>query len=495
MKRPLLVTSLLLLAAPLPAQDVSAPAPTLQQTPPPPAAPKTLVVPALAEKTLPNGIRVIVAPRTGTGLVSVQMLVRGAGGSADPGNKAGLADLTASLIGKGTTTRTAPQIATAIETLGGSLSAGAGWDAAIVNLSVMRARLPAAFPLFADSVLRPRFAPDELNRLRSQTLDALAVNLEEPGTLARYAAARITFGTSPYAHPLGGTLTSLKRIERADIQDFFLTSYQPGRTLLVFGGDITPGDAYTLAEKFLGGWKAVPNPSGREIARQGRTAPPYPARRIVVMDKPDAGQAAVVITRLGIKRNDADFYTAEVMNSVLGGGFSSRLNREIRIKRGLSYGANSAVSERLDPGPFVASAQTKNESAPEVAQLLLDELDRIATGDLPDVELTPRKLALIGDFNRALETGGGLSGQAASLALYGVPLGDLAEYPNRVRAVAAGDIQKFAGSRLAAKDTSVVIVGNARLFLEALKKQFPASTVEVIPVSRLDFDSPTLIRR
>lgn len=466
-----------------------------QEPPPTPGPPKTLQIPALSEKTLPNGVRVIVAPRPGTGLVSAQMLIRGAGGSADPEGKAGLADLTASLLNKGTQTRTAQQIAAAIETLGGSLSAGAGWDAATVNLSVMRARLEGAFPLFADSVLRPHFAGDELNRLRLQTLDALKVNLEEPGTLARYAATRIVFGISPYAHPLGGTVTSLPRIERADISDFFLTNYAPNKALLVFGGDITPDAAYALAQKYFGTWKSVSNPSGREQQPRGQSEPPTPSRRIVVIDKPDAGQAAVTVARLGIARNDGDYYAAESANSVLGGGFSSRLNREIRIKRGLSYGASSAIGERLNIGPFFASAQTKNESAPEVAQLLLGELDRLATGDLADTELTTRKLALIGDFNRSLETGGGLSAEAGSLALYGIPLSAMAEYPDKIRAVTPDNVKKFVGDRIAAKEADVVIVGNASLFLDALKKQFPSNTVEVIPVSRLDFDSPTLIKR
>ena len=359
----------------------------------------------------------------------------------------------------------------------------------------MRARLDAAFPLFADSVLRPSFAGAELNRLRAQTLDALKVDLEEPGTLARYVAARITFGTSPYAHPLGGTLTSLPRIERGDVADFFLSHYEPRKALLVFGGDITQDAAYALAEKYLGGWKGISNPSGRELIQPGMTDPPSPLRRIVVVDKPDAGQAAVTITRLGIPRNDPDFYTAEATNSVLGGGFSSRLNREIRIKRGLSYGASSVISERLYTGPFAASAQTKNESAPEVAQLLLSELDRLATGDLENTELTTRKLALIGDFNRGLETGGGLSGEAGGLALYGIPLNDLAAYPEKIRAVTPDDVKKFTGNRISARDASVVIVGNAKLFLDDLKKQFPDTTVEVIPVGSLDFDSFDLIKR
>src|SRR4030095_2390817 len=172
--------------------------------------------------------------------------------------------------------------------------------------------------------------------------------------------------------------------------------------------------------------------------------------RVVVIDKPDAGQAAVYLARTGINRKDLDYFRGIVANSVLS-GYSGRLNHEIRIKRGLRYGAGSSLDARRDVGPFVASAQTKNESGAQVADLLLGELGRLSSAPPADVELTPRKAVLVGSFSRNLETVNGLVGQVGSLALYGMGLDEINRYINSVQGISTTDIQKFAGTRLDAK--------------------------------------------
>jgi zinc protease len=205
---------------------------------------------------------------------------------------------------------------------------------------------------------------------------------------------------------------------------------------------------------------------------------------------PEAGNTAVVIAGRGIRRGDPDFSKAIVANMVLGGGYSSRLNQEVRIKRGLSYGANSAFESRADVGPFTATAQTKHESAPELAQLMRSELDRLATTDVPETELVPRKAAVIGGFAFSLETTAGIVSRMAALALYGQPLSDINQYVPKMQAVTSEEVRKFAGSHLASKDFSVVIAGNAKEFLAPLQKQF--SDVEVISIADLDLSSPVL---
>ncbi|HYE65372.1 MAG TPA: insulinase family protein, partial [Pyrinomonadaceae bacterium] len=214
--------------------------------------------------------------------------------------------------------------------------------------------------------------------------------------------------------------------------------------------------------------------------------------RIVVIDMPDAGQAAVVVARRGLKRTDPEFFRGLVANSVLGGGYSARLNQEIRIKRGLSYGAGSSLAARRAVGPFVASTQTKNESGAEVASLLISELARLSSEPIPETEMTPRKAVLIGNFGRALETTGGLVSQVASLALYGLSLDEINNYIKNVQTVTGKEVQQFAGTRLGAKDASLIIVGDAKLFLDNLRKQF--QNVEVIPIAELDLNSASLRR-
>src|SRR5205085_6440022 len=171
-------------------------------------------------------------------------------------------------------------------------------------------------------------------------------------------------------------------------------------------------------------------------------------------------------------RLDPAYSVAQVANSVFGGGYSSRLNQEIRIKRGLSYGANSQFDLRRDAGPFTSTTQTKNESAAEVASIILSELDRLGSSAVDAAELTPRKAALIGNFGRALETSGGLVTRIGSLALYGIPLSEINKYISGVEAVGAPDVQSFASSRLGSAQADVIIAGDAKKFLDDLKKRF-----------------------
>jgi zinc protease len=173
-------------------------------------------------------------------------------------------------------------------------------------------------------------------------------------------------------------------------------------------------------------------------------------------------------------------------------GYSGRLNQEIRIKRGLSYGARSVLDVRRDVGPFTALTQTKNESGAEVASLIVGEIKRLSSEAVPDAELTPRKAVIIGNFGRALETNDDLVTQVANLALYGINLSEINSYVNNVQAITAADVQRFAGSRLVAGDASIIVVGKASEFLDALRKQFP--DVEVIPVADLDLNGANLRR-
>jgi zinc protease len=462
--------------------------PGQQETPPPPAPPRPFNFPKPAEKTLANGLRVIFVERPGTSLATAQVLIKN-GGEVDPPKLAGLADMTASLLTKGTTKRSAPQIAEAVEALGGMIDYGARWDASQVSVNVASAQLDPAMEILSDVVRHPTFKDDELERQRQQSIDMLSFMLVDPGQLARYVASRVVFGDSPYGHPLNGTPESLALMKRDDITRLHSAYYRPDNALLVIGGDLRAEEAFKLAERYFGDWAKPSTPlsaNNQPAISYRRTS----GQRVVVVDMEHAGQAAVILTREGLKRTDPDFFRGIVANSVLGGGFSSRLSQEIRMKRGLSYGAASALEVRRSAGPFVAVTQTKNESGAEVASLLLTELARMSSASIPDTELTPRKAALIGSYARQLETIDGLVTQVASLALYGLSLDEINNYIKNVQAVQAAEIQKFAGTRLDAKTADIIIVGKASDFLPDLRKRF--KNVEVIPESELDLNSAGL---
>ena len=457
------------------------------ETPPPPAAPRSVNIPKPDDKTLKNGLRVVVIEDHDIPLISAQLLIKN-GGEIDPAPLSGLADMTASLLTKGTKTRTAPEIAQQIEALGGAIDSGAGWDASRASINVMSSRIEPALTILADVVRNPVFNDEEIERLRQQYLDSLSVTLRQPGALAGLIAGRVVFGDAAYSHPISGTPESLARIKRADILGLHSQFYRPDNAVLVIGGDIKAADAFKLAERVLGDWTspATPLPS-RGTA--GKAANPDEKQRVVVIDMPDAGQAAVVLASMGISRNDPDYFRGIVTNAVLT-GYSGRLNQEIRIKRGLSYGASSRLETRRDAGPFVASAQTKNTSGAEVASSLVGELSRLSNEPVAATELIPRKAVLTGGFGRALETTEGLVSQIASLSLYGLSLGEINNYIANVQSVTPADIQKFASGRISAKNANIIIVGSAKDFLEPLRKQFP--NVEVIPFTEVDLNSSRL---
>jgi zinc protease len=470
------------------APSTSLRAQTPQATPPPPATPRSVQFPKPVEKTLPNGLRVIVIDRPGTPLVTAQLVIKN-GGEVDPPELAGLGNMLADLVTKGTEKRSATQIAEEIEALGGSLYSSARWDSARIGVDVMSPKIGPAIDILADVVRRPTFKEEEVERLRQQTLDDLTVELGDPGAIARYVASRVIFGDAPYGQPLAGTTETITRIKRDDFLKYHSRWYRPDNAILVVGGDIKSANAFALAQRYFGDWKkpavALPVlPALKPVAIAGP--------RVVVVDKADAGQAAVLVARTGIERTNTDYYCGLVTNSVLS-GYSGRLNQEIRIKRGLSYGAGSQLDTRRYVGPFVASAQTKNQSAVQVADLLLGEVGRLATAPVADIELNPRKAVVVGNFARNLETNAGLVAQIASLAVYGINFNEINQYIGHVQSITSSDVQGFAGSHLDAKTTSVVIVGNAKDFLPELRQKYPQ--VEVIPMAELDFNTALLRKK
>lgn len=453
--------------------------------PPPPAAPVAATLPQPVETRLANGMRVITVERHDLPLVTAALVATG-GGATDPANRAGVADLAADLLTKGTATRSATQIAREVEALGGSIGAAADRDGSSVSLTVKSDQLAKAMPILADVAIRPAFAPEEIERARAQAIDAVNVQMKDPAQLAGLVASRAVFGAGPYASPLEGTPASLKAITRADVTRSYAGTWSPDRAALVMVGDITPAAARALAEAQFGGW------------RPGAVAPavapaPFGPPRVIVVDMPSAGQAGVVVARPAIARADERYYPLSVGNTVLGGGFSSRLNQEIRIKRGLAYGAGSSLSARRLPGSISARTQTKNPTADEAVELITAEMARMGAEPVPAAELDTRKAVLVGGFGRAIETTDGVAGIIGDYVVQDVPLAELARYTGAVQGVDPAAVRRAAAQLLDPKTASVVVVGDAKQFIEPLRKRYPA--VEVIPEAALDLDAGSDLRK
>ncbi|GAC1627423.1 MAG: hypothetical protein NVS9B10_16360 [Nevskia sp.] len=470
---------------PAPAADASATA-TARELPPAPGEPHSASIPAASEKTLANGLRVIVVRRGGSPLVTAELNLL-SGGEIDPPMLSGLADFTATLLTQGTKTRSAPQLAQAAEALGGAITAAADWNATHVSITVTTPKAAAALDLLGDVVRNPVFARAEVERQRAQSIDALRVALSQPRSLATLVAARVAYGDAPYGHARSGTPASLARIKAADLQTLHRRVYRPDNAVLLFAGDIEAGTAFALAERSFGSWVQPATPLAKPGPAADIAAAPL---RIVVVDLPDAGQSAVLAVHRTAPRSAADYYDGLIANAVLGGGYSARLNEEIRIKRGLSYGAGSRFQSLRDGGALLASAQTKNESAAAVVGLMLAELARLSSEPVPAEELKARKASLIGEISRSLETTEGLAGQLASLVTLGVELGEINHAIEHASAITPEQVQGYAKAHLDAAGTGIVIVGDGKAFLGALRKTYPQ--VEVIPASRLDLDSTNL---
>jgi Predicted Zn-dependent peptidases len=457
-----------------------------QEQPPAPQAPKSVTIPAVQEKKLKNGLTVAAVERKNVPLVTAYLLVK-KGANFESEDRAGLASMTSSLLTKGTKRRTATQIAEEMEFLGGSINSVAGWNHSFVMINVTSDKLDQAMAIMADVVMNPTFEQKEIDLLKSQMLDGLAYNLKQPGFLSNYVASAYSFGE----HPVGGTPESIKRLEQKDFLKYYKENYDPSNSVLIFTGDITAKQANALAKKYFSAWKkskknliADTVAPEKEKSETGNEI----VRRILVVDLPDSGQAAVkyAVNMPKVSRNEPnEFYPALVMNSVLGGGYSARLNQEIRIKRGLSYGAGSSFAwRRLRKAIFSTSTQTKNESAAEVAELVAAEIKRLMEGSIEPAELDPRKSALTGDFGRGLETTVGLAGELASLYTYGLPTGVLNSHMQSVRAVSDTQIKSFAAQNL--KGGDMIIVGDYAIFKDDLAKRFPNVKIEVVKADELD---------
>ncbi len=447
-------------------------------TPPPPAPAKDVRFPPFEQKTLANGLQVVVIEQHEQPLVSLRMVLK-AGKTFEPADKAGLAGATAELLTKGTTTRSAQQIAEAIDFVGGNLGANAGVESGFANAAVTSDQLDLGFELLSDVVLHPTFPEEEIERWRRQSLSGLQVQQQDAGYLADNALQRVVFGSHPYGSPAAGTPESLSGLTRDDFVAFHKRRYIPNDTILAVVGDVKAADAFARAEKAFGSWQKG------ESAQVPAIDASRSRRRIVVIDKPDAVQTEIHVGQVGIAFRDPDLHVERVYNNVLGGTPSARLFDEVRRKRGLAYGAGSGFLETTQPGSFEANTSTKTESTLEALEVTLDVIRGLGKEPAPASELGLAKTFITGSFPLEIETPGGIAGKVLEAMKFGYGREFLESYNDKIAQVSATDVQRFARERVHPDDMAIVLVGNASAFSEALQKKLGA--FETIPAAEVDF--------
>lgn len=442
----------------------------------PPAVQKLapVTLPPIQEKVLKNGLKVIVVEFHELPVVALRLQCQ-AGSFYDPRGKAGLTQFMTGLLTQGTATLSAPEIAAKIDFVGGNLSAGSGWDACYVASSVLTRDLDTAIELVRDVTLHPAFAPDEIERLRQQTLSSIKNAKDQPDNLADEEFDKWLFGDSPYAQPIAGTEESVAGITRDDILAQYQLIFIPNRATLAIIGDVTARDGFHIAERMLGDWK-----SGTIL--KAAFQPPVAPRghRVHLVNKADATQAQIRIGHLGVARSSEDYFPLAVMNYILGAGsFSSRLMKIIRAEKGLTYDIDSYFAMRAEPGPFGISTFTKNETTLEAIRETIKLVKEYQEEGPTEKELQDAKSYLAGSYPLNFETPGQIANQLLNIELYNLGPDYIAKYRSRVEAVTAQDVQRVARQYIHPDDMNIVVVSKADAVKDSLESLGPVEVIEI----------------
>ncbi len=453
----LVVISWLAVAGLLTAATASAQA-VDRSSPPPPGPAPALKLPAIQKRQLSNGLPVWIVEMHEVPVAQVNLVLLG-GTSDDPAGKFGIASLAAAMLTEGAGRRTSLEIADAIDFLGADLGAAAGIDSTAVRLHVPVARLSEALPIMADVVLRPTFPRDELERLRQQRLTGLIQARDDPATIAALAFSRVLFGPAHrYGTATMGSADTIKAFTVADVQAFYASTYRPERATLLVVGDVTPDTVVRQLESAFGSWKAPGGPPPR-ISLPAVAQPP--TRAVYFVDMPGAAQSQIRIGWLGVPRSTPDYFPLQVLNTILGGAFSSRLNLNLREKHGYTYGAASAFDMRTTAGPFYAMAGVQTDKTKESLQEFFVELNGILQ-PVPAEELARAKNYVALRFPGGFETTGDISRRLEDALTYRLPDDYFSNYVQRIQAVTAADVQRVARQYIDPAKLAVVVVGDVK---------------------------------
>ncbi len=422
---------------------------------PGPAEPRPYHFPRFERRTLPSGLRLVVAPVHKLPVVSVVAVVD-AGAVNDPAGREGLAQLTARALTEGTAALDAVALTLHVERLGASLDAGADWDASMVSLTTLARHVDEAFALFADVLTRPVFPEREIERLKAERIADLMHLATEPRGLADEAFARAVYAPgSRYALPEGGSRASVPALARDDVAAFHAARYRPAATTLVVAGDCTADDAERLVRSALGAWAGEAPPRTAAGAAEASRA-----RRTHLVTKRDAQQSELRVGHLGVPRAHPDYFPLVVMNAILGGLFNSRVNLNLREVHGYTYGAHSGFDWRVEAGPFVVGSAVQSEHTAAAAQEVLKEIARIRDEPVAPEELSLATSYLDGVFPIRYETTSAIAGALANLTLFGLPDDYFDSYRDRIRAVTTADVQRVARAHLDPDRLQLLVVGD-----------------------------------
>ena len=431
-----------------------------QSDPPPPLDSNEFSFPTITENTLDNGLEVVVIEQPNMPIISLDVYFAG-GSTAAPQDLPGVAGITGSLISRGTETRSAQDIAGAIEQVGGAVGSGGGGDSLQVGVFGLIEDKDLAFDLLADMTLNADFPDDEIERERSQRISALEANLAEPGYLAGRAFGRTLYEGHPYGNAV--TFESLEAITRDDIVAFYDSRRQPDNAVLVIAGAITTEEGLAYAEQHFADWE------GSAEAVIFPELPDHTGQRILLVDRPGSTQANFILGNIGIQGASLDYFPARVMNHVLGGTFSSRLVQNIREEKGYTYSIGSGFSYPADTGRFIVTAAVRNDVIAPTLEEVFKEIERIQTEPLTAEEINDARDGIVGEWVFGLETYQDFVEAVASYKIRGVELDRLNRWLGHIKAVTQDDVLQVANDYIHPEDFIIVVVGDASEIQEQLE--------------------------
>ena len=445
--------------------------------PTPGANPDFSPAPAVRRK-LSNGLEVLIAERHDLPIVGMNLVVKG-GATTVAAGKEGLASLAASLMTEGTTSRDAIQLAKDLAELGASVDASGGLESSSLSLTTLTRHLPKALGIFTDVLLHPTFPDKELERLRIQRLAGLLRQKDSPPAIAGIVFPKLVFGAEhPYGRVPTGTPESVKGLTRDDVVAYHKDLFIPNNSALIVVGDVTPDAIVPVLEAALKDWKP-----GSPVSRNLPEAPAAKPVTVYLVDKPGAAQSILSVGQVGVARNTPDYFPLVIMNSILGGQFSSRINLNLREAKGYTYGARSSFDFRLAPGPFEAGGSVKTEvTAPALVELVKEIVDIAGPRTVTNAELAFAKDRAIKGFPGQFETINGVRATLAALVLYDLPADYFTTYRDRVDAVSKADVDRVAAKYLDPERLTILVVGD-RSKIEASIRELPfAKVVNILDV-------------
>ena len=454
--------------------------------PPQIGPPPTVQLPTIQKRQLANGVPVWLVELHEVPVAQVNLVVlRGA--ANDPADKLGAATLTASMLLEGAGSRSSLELADAIDFLGADLTATAGFDSSAVRLHVPVARLADALPLMADVALRPTFPMEELDRLRQERLTAILQARDDPATINAVAFTRVLYGpTHRYGTPANGTASTIKSFTTADLRAFYAAAYQPANAAIIVVGDVKMDDALPLLEKHLGTWKG----QGPAAPAALPAAAQPTARTVYIVDKPGAPQSQIRIGWIGVPRSTPDYFPIQVMNTILGGSFSSRLNLNLRERNGYTYGASSGFDMRASAGPFLAAAGVQTDKTAEALQEFFNELNGILK-PVPADELARAKNYVSLRYPSGFETTIDISRRLEDAIVYKLPDDYFSKYVSNIEAVTAADVQRVAEKYLQPNRLAVVVTGDRKV-IEPRIQSLKLGTIRIVTIDDVFGPAPAL---